>query len=161
MTLWNTCIFINNNEDDGQWLFVMTRPKPPYGRQGLVGSWGKDTVWWVTFQLTSFVPKNVTLPTGGSNCPLLIQKMSCYQQGGPTDLLWSKKRDVTNTGPQLTSFDPKNVTSLTGGSNWPPFIQKRDVTNRGIQLTSFDPKNVMSPIGRSNWPPLIQKTWRH
>ena len=35
----------------------------------------------------------------------------------PTDLLWSKKRYVTNGGPQLTSFDPKNVTSLTGGPN--------------------------------------------
>ena len=63
-------------------------------------------------------PKNLTLPTGGSNWPPLIQKhhvtnrgvqltsfdpqTSCYQQGGPTDLLWSK-----------------NVTLPTGGSNWP------------------------------------------
>ena len=23
-----------------------TRPKPPYGRQGLAGSWGKDTARW-------------------------------------------------------------------------------------------------------------------
>ena len=36
-----------------------------------------------------------------------------------TNLLWSKKRDVTQGGVQLTSFVPKNVTSLTGGSNWP------------------------------------------
>ena len=36
-----------------------------------------------------------------------------------TNLLWSKKRDVTHGGVQLTSFGPKNVTLLTGGSNWP------------------------------------------
>ena len=41
--------------------------------------------------------------------------------GGPTDLLWSKKRDVTDKGFQLTSFGqktssgPKNVTLATGG----------------------------------------------
>ena len=51
---------------------------------------------------TSFGPKNVTSLTGG-----------------PTDLLWSKKRHVTNTGPQPTSFGPKNVTSLTRGANRP------------------------------------------
>ena len=66
-----------------------------------------------------------------------------HQQGDPTDLLWSKKSDVTNREIQLTTFGPKNVT----------------VTNTGIQLTSFDPKNVTSPTGRSNWPPLMQKTW--
>ena len=38
-------------------------------------------------QLTSFDPKNVTLPTGRSNWPPLIQKRDRYQQGGPTDLL--------------------------------------------------------------------------
>ena len=75
-------------------------------------------------QLTSFDPKNVKLPTGGSNWPPLIQKTLRCQQGDPTDLLWSKKRYVTNGGIQLTSFDPKNVTLPTGGSNWPPLIQK-------------------------------------
>ena len=36
-----------------------------------------------------------------------------------TDLLWSKKCYVTNTGPQPTSFDPKNVTWGTRGPNRP------------------------------------------
>ena len=30
-------------------VIIITRPKPPYGRQGLAGSWGKDTVRWVHF----------------------------------------------------------------------------------------------------------------
>ena len=30
-------------------IIIITRPKPPYGRQGLAGSWGKDTVRWVHF----------------------------------------------------------------------------------------------------------------
>ena len=84
--------------------FVQTRPKPAYGRQGL--DWDRwvriqfsqvhfgakldstDLLWSRHsrgVQLTSFGPKNVTSLTGG-----------------PTDLLWSKKRHVTN-----------------GGSNWP------------------------------------------
>ena len=29
--------------------FAMTRPKPPYERQGLAGLWGKDTVRRVHF----------------------------------------------------------------------------------------------------------------
>ena len=37
--------------------------------------------------------------------------------GGPTDLLWCKKRDVTDMEVQLTSFGAKNVASLTGGFN--------------------------------------------
>ena len=28
-------------------IFFVTRPKPPYGRQGLAGLWGKDAVWRV------------------------------------------------------------------------------------------------------------------
>ena len=48
-----------------------------------------------------------------------MQKTWRYSRGGPTDLLWCKKRDVTHGGVQLTSFGAKNVTLLTGGSNWP------------------------------------------
>ena len=59
------------------------------------------------------------LPTEGSNWPHLVQKTSRHGQGGPTDLLWCKKLDVTHRGVQLTSFGAKNVTSLTGGSKWP------------------------------------------
>ena len=87
--------------------FVTTRPKSPYGRQGLAGSWGKDSVWRVQFLLSSF----------------------------GAQLVWSKKHYVTDREIQLTSFDPKNVTLPTGGSNWPSLVQKRDVTNRGVQLT--------------------------
>ena len=36
-----------------------------------------------------------------------------------TNLLWSKKRDITHGGVQLTSFGPKTWLLLTGGSNWP------------------------------------------
>ena len=30
-------------------IIIITGPKPPYGRQGLAGSWGKDAVWRVKF----------------------------------------------------------------------------------------------------------------
>ena len=30
-------------------IIIITRPKPPYGRQGLTGSWGKDTVRQIRF----------------------------------------------------------------------------------------------------------------
>ena len=33
--------------------FVLTRSKPPYGQQGLAGSWGKDTVRRVHFGVFS------------------------------------------------------------------------------------------------------------
>ena len=69
-------------------------------------------------QLTSFDPKNVTLPTGRSNWPPLVQKRDRYQQGGPTDLLWCKKRDRYQQGDPTDLLWCKNVTSLTGGS-WP------------------------------------------
>ena len=38
-------------------------------------------------QLTSFGAKNVTLLTGGSNWPPLVQKTLRYRQGDPTNLL--------------------------------------------------------------------------
>ena len=123
------------------------------------------------FAFLQHVPSTQSL-----NWPRLIQKTWCYRRGAPTDLLWSKKPDVTDVGPQLTSFDPKNVMLQTRGPIWPPLIQntwrfrrgastdllwskKRDVTDVGPQLTSFDPKNVMLQTTRGpNWPPSIQKT---
>ena len=56
-------------------IIIITRPMPPYGRQGLAGSWGMDTVRRVHFgvfstsQPTSFDPKNVTSQTRGPNRP--------------------------------------------------------------------------------------------
>ena len=56
-------------------VIIVTRPMPPYGRQGLAGSWGMDTVRRVHFgvfstsQPTSFDPKNVTSQTRGPNRP--------------------------------------------------------------------------------------------
>ena len=84
-----------------------------------------------------------------------------HQQWDPTDLLWSKKHDVTNRGIQLTSFDPKTWRHQQGDPTDLLWSKKRDATNKGIQLTYFDPKNVTSPTGGSIWPPLIQKTLRH
>ena len=34
-------------------IIIITRPKPPSGRQGLVGSWGKDTVRQVHYKMFS------------------------------------------------------------------------------------------------------------
>ena len=34
-------------------IIIITRPKPPYGRQGLAGLWGKDTVRQVHFGVFS------------------------------------------------------------------------------------------------------------
>ena len=105
--------------------FIQTRPKPAYGRQGLdwifgPKKWCKNvTVTNRGVQLTSFDPKNVTLPIGGSNCPLLVQKTWRYQQGGPTDLLWSKKCDRYQQG---------GPTDLL-------WSKKRDRYQQGVQLT--------------------------
>ena len=46
-----------------------------------------------------------------------LRASSAELGGAPTDLLWSKKYDVTHGWPQLTSFDAKNVTSLMAGLN--------------------------------------------
>ena len=75
-------------------LLVKTRPKSPYGRQGLAGSWGKDTVRRVHFGDPTDLLwcKNVTSPTEGFKWPPLVQK-----------------RYVTNTGPQLTFFGAKTL----------------------------------------------------
>ena len=40
-------------------IIIITRPKPPSGRQGLVGSWGKDTVrlaHYKVFSTSHFAP---------------------------------------------------------------------------------------------------------
>ena len=34
-------------------IIIITRPKPPFGRQGLAGSWGKDKVRRVNFGVFS------------------------------------------------------------------------------------------------------------
>ena len=34
-------------------IIIITRPKPPSGRQGLAGSWGKDTVRQVHYKMFS------------------------------------------------------------------------------------------------------------
>ena len=103
----------------GMVIIITTRPKPAYGRQGLdwiVGP-GYSFVVFSTnreiqltsliqkttrhrqgVQLTSFDPKNVSLPKGGSNWPPLIQKTWCHQQGDLADLLWCKKRDRYQQG---------------------------------------------------------------
>ena len=39
-----------------QTILSITRPKPAYGRQGLAGSWGKDTVRQVHFGVFSGDP---------------------------------------------------------------------------------------------------------
>ena len=94
-------------------ILISTRPKPAYGRQGLdwiVGPGYSFVVFWTNrgIKLTSYGAKtshhqqgdltdllwckNVTLPTGRSNWPPLVQKRDRYQQGGPTDLLDVKIR---------------------------------------------------------------------
>ena len=119
----------------------MTRPKPPCERQGLAESWGKDTVrqvhFWTFstfhFALSSGVleqgnptdalwTKKVTLQTGGSNWPSLIQKR--YVKDREIQLTWSK-----------------NVSSWPGGSNWPfrclDFLDKIFKTGTKNQLDPF------------------------
>ena len=129
------------------WNFVITRPKPAYGRQGL--DWDRRAR--IQFGQVHFGAKRSSHKKGDPT-DLLWCKNVTLPTGGPADLLWSKKRDVTNREIQLTSFDPKNMTLPTGRSSWPPLIQKRDVTNREIQLTTFDPKTWPLATGRSNWP---------
>ena len=81
--------------------FDPTRPKPPYGRQGLAGSWSKDTVGRVHFKVFStsnfathssvFLELNFAFlqhiqSTLRLNGTPLIQKMSRHEHGAPTDL---------------------------------------------------------------------------
>ena len=40
-------------EGGAGFIIITTRPKPPSGRQGLVGSWGKDTVRQVHYKMFS------------------------------------------------------------------------------------------------------------
>ena len=85
-----------------KWIFWITRPKPPYGRQGLAGYWGKGNILiWQTNQyfvgrLWPSWSKNVTWPTRGPNRPpghslrkwsFFVTHTFCYWRGDPTDLL--------------------------------------------------------------------------
>ena len=72
-------------------------------------------------QLTYFDPKTWLLPTGGSNWPPLIQKRYHYQQGDPTDHLWSKNVTVTNTGPNrpFRCLDMMDILHMLWLINWP------------------------------------------
>ena len=106
--------------------FLSTRPKPPYGRQGLAKNF------------SIFAKKNFSIFA----LSFFHFCNTFHLHWGSTELLWCKKRDVTDVGPQPGA---KNVTSLTGGSNWPPLVQKT------LPLLT----------GGSNWPPLVQKTWRY
>ena len=65
-----------------------------------------------------------------------------HKHGSPTNLLWCKKRYVTNTGPQLTSFGAKTVTWRTQGPNRPPLMQKTLHDEHGPWLTSFGAKKI-------------------
>ena len=84
-------------------VFFNTRPKPPFGRQGLAGYWGKDRGNAGTGpQLTSFGAKK-----------------SHHVQGDPTDLLWCIKLYVTDVdwGGPIDLLWCKKIMSLTWGSN--------------------------------------------
>ena len=89
---------------------------------------------------------------------------------GPTDLLWCKKRYVTDSGVQLTPpLVQKTLRHWQLGPtdllwckktlrhwHWGPtdllWCKKRYVTDSGVQLTSFGAKNVTSMTRGSNWP---------
>ena len=80
-------------------LFITTRPKPAYGRQGV------DWIVGPGYSLWCSEPTNLWKPTKNHENPwnhLEKPKMSRHRRGVPTDLLWSKKRYVTETGSQLT-----------------------------------------------------------
>ena len=103
---------INLSQNTPKQVFANTRPKPPYGRQGLAGSRGKDAVWRVKFsfrrswpQLTSMIKKRYVTNTGPNRPPWL--KKRYVTNTGPNRPQWLKKRYVTNTGPQLTSMIKK------------------------------------------------------
>ena len=63
---------------------LQTMPKPPYGRQGLAGLWGKDTVRRVHFGMFS----------------------TSHLAPSALSLIPQPKRHITHAGPQLTSFGP-------------------------------------------------------
>ena len=51
-------------------IIIITRPKPPFGRQGLAGPWGKDTVRRVHFGVFStscFAHRALSSESGGLN----------------------------------------------------------------------------------------------
>ena len=56
----------------------------------------------ISFAFLQHIPSTLRL-----NRTPLVQKTLCDKNGAPTDLLWWKKLDVTNTGPQPTSVCAK------------------------------------------------------
>ena len=146
------------------WFFCMTRPRPPYRAarpSRIVGQRYRQvqagTFWCVL---------NVSLRAYGAQ--LRLDWTEFYDgkrdmvQGGPTDLLWSKKTW------NVTSMMEKHVTSLTRDPNWPLWWKKvtsltRDSnlplswkkTSRhwgGTPTDLYDGKNVTSLTGDPKWP---------
>ena len=79
-----------------------TMPKPPYGRQGLAGSWGKDTIRRLHFW--GFSTSYFALTALSSDCVTLFG----YWWGVPTDLSGHSLRKwsffVSQGGSQLTFY---------------------------------------------------------
>ena len=83
-------------------MFWLTRPKPPYGRKCLAGRIvGQGYSQVGTFWRVLNNEKNVTSQTQGPNWPSLVIKRLRQRRGAPTNLLWCKKRYVSDAGPQL------------------------------------------------------------
>ena len=78
------------------YFLCLTRPKPAYGRQGLAGSWGKDTVSIFATTLQFFC----------NNTSVFLQHNFCI----------SATRSIY-TEAQRNSFGAKNVMSQTWGPN--------------------------------------------
>ena len=58
----------------------------------------------ISFAFLQHIPSTLRL-----NRTHLVQQTLCDENGAPTDFLWWKKRDVTNTGHQPTSLSAKKV----------------------------------------------------
>ena len=92
-------------QQQSKW-FLETRPKPTYVLKGLGWDpWAKIHLGQVqkvtyTFLATTAGKAKTGLPSKDTaeSWPPLIKKLSRYQQGDPTDLLWSKKRDPHQQG---------------------------------------------------------------
>ena len=143
-------------------IIIITRPKPPYGRQGLAGLWGRDTVRWVYFGVIStshLVPMALSLDEQpltsmafkdfcNNTSEFLQQRFSIFAtfflhfcnkfhlHWGSTDPLWLKKRDVTE-GPNWPPLVQNNVTLQTQGPNWPPPVQKN------VKLRTWGPTDLL------------------
>ena len=122
---------------------LKTRPKPPYGRQGLAGYLGKGNIFFLTNK-SVFLNEQIRKVSGGVNKERFSShpKDVTLPKGDPADLLWSK-----------------NVTFPTGRSIWPPLIQKRDRYQQGVQLTTFWSKNVTVTNREVQLTTFDPKTW--